>query len=332
MQKGYPGSQGKTDRFRLLAFSLEIAPHIFVICMGLIVFTLLTTRPAIFPIAAAHRILSSLIVVSFTYGFTKLIIITVRWKTIRRPIIMQFIKVILAFSFVLVASRYLFLKADYIEVTRQQIRNSPEIMASLIKLTNVIYNVTIDCEGNAKVLRKQYLVPQKDINTIPEVGYFSSGGFSKDDFRIKIYEIDAEGNFIDIDSEISLFEESSERLIHTLIEDNYLKKGKSYLRQTEIKAEGSYIDTTTDAFIVLVEYPTSAATINIEFKGGCSYDSNTLRIEAWKLEGIPLKDPLPLAPKINTGKTISVSKEDLKVGDEYGIIWEYDKPPAVPSD
>jgi hypothetical protein len=198
---------------------------------------------------------------------------------------------------------------------------------SFISLKSSEMDLTITCDGHAKLIRTQCLIPTVDIYEIPELDFYSDGGLTKDNFKIDIGEFyDHEGT-IPIPNETEKYDEKSTRLVNTILNNKKLKAGKEYQRRTTIIAPNSFTDPRSDGFIIKVNYQTESLRCLIRFDGPCSIKTETVRIEKMKDAGLALPTPEPVAGERPYKDEIKLFVYQPKVGDQYGIFWEYLEPP-----
>ena len=288
--------------------------------VGIFVWLLNLNLPGLGSLGFEYLLLRKLIIVIFVYCLARLVLLFI-FEILQKNIVsLSFILFLASFNAFLYANIYA--KSEAIRIRFQIISEQPEAIGNMIHLQAVVFDVTIDCKGDAYIVRNQTLIPLDDINVIPEVGYHSSGGFDESNFEIDIFEINEDESKTYIPNTVSSFDKHSTRLVNQ-ITDSYLKKGRKYERLTKVDAPGAFTDLVGDAFIVLIEYPTNQAYIKIHFENGCKYNKQTLRVEGWQDRVVPLDPPEFLPLIANTGTEIVVFIENPDIGDRYGIIWEY---------
>lgn len=202
--------------------------------------------------------------------------------------------------------------------------------SSLLRIERSTFEVTIQNDGDATLRRIQTMVPLRNLNKIPEVDFYSSGGLTKDNFKMEIHELEGGKKGALIPCKISEFE--GNRLINEITNGHKLHKNKRYTRTTTLEAPGSFTDQVADEFRIIISYPVDYFECTIWFEEPCSVKVNNLALLQIKRRGRVLSPPDTLPVHIKDSHHLNFYRRFPYLGDEFAVTWKYWVPPTTPSE
>ncbi len=189
------------------------------------------------------------------------------------------------------------------------------------------FEVSITCRsGDARVVRKQYLVPQRNLKEVIETDLYASGGLLKNQIHSDLWEV-TESETTTVNSEIVDFVEMN-RLVQVVTDRKGLSAGREYLRVTSIDAKAAFTDSLSDAFIIPLTTAAALLTFDLNLDGSCEFDESKIKVVKRKIQGANVAVPEPILTDLERqNKHISFVCRAIAPGDEIYVGWEYTTPP-----
>jgi len=206
-----------------------------------------------------------------------------------------------------------------------------------MKIDESRFLVEITCDGNAEVVRTQTITPQRDLERIIEMDFYSSGGLTIDDIDIDISRQNDDGRWTPIPNTITEFRQMS-KLVNEIDGHHALYEGQTYRRVTTINARDAYVDQDADEFIIVINHQVNLLDCTINFSNGCSIDPESVKLYRSKRAGTFMNPPDDLQalvsphPRMISAAVGERLQDSIMVGDVYRFLWEYVDPPDIPAD
>ncbi|MCX6829537.1 MAG: hypothetical protein NT002_09690 [candidate division Zixibacteria bacterium] len=247
--------------------------------------------------------------------------------------IRQWVYALLIAMIVLLLQIQLYDKLEHKLALEQLMIAQPERYKNFFHLFSSELELTIDGDGDGRLVRNQVFEPMEDLWRIPEYDFFTSGGgLTINDFTYEIRKvIDKEvGPIVESDKQACVVPDNPKRfkMLYNTILDGHLIKGQKYSRMTTVHAVGAFIDTISDGLLVNVNHPTDVIRIKVYFTNGRKIDTNKVRITKTHAGGAALQDPENVGRQIVLqDDRVDVTLDELQVGDKFGVFWQYTIPP-----
>ena len=181
-------------------------------------------------------------------------------------------------------------------------------------------SLDVNCLGDATLERTQKFVPYFDQDSIVEYDIYATGGIS--DVKFTIQERN-DGQPKEVECETGLGTATNDHLVNRLKGGKKLLANHPYTRIMKLRAVGAYADTVSDAFSIVVSYPTEVIRGEIHFSGSCRIDESSVALNLVKESGLAVPAPKSLALDLNDGENLKFVIYNPSVGNRYRLVWHY---------